>query len=91
MLFRSPPEWAWHQHFNTGPEPARYLAVRNNNPEHPVRMGMPSFRSGNCQFGKFQIEFEEEDPQIYEDYAKALQKSGVAIRQEKPKYISPTE
>lgn len=85
----APPEWAWHQHFNTGPEPARYLAVRNNNPEHPVRMGMPSFRSGNSQFGRFQIEFEEEDPVIYEDYANALKKSGVQIRQEKPNYTIP--
>ena len=86
----APPEWAWHQHFNTGNEPARYLAVRNNNPEHPLRMGLPGFRNGNkTQFGQSQIEFEQEDPVIYEDYARALAKNGVAIRQEKPNYVAP--
>ena len=83
----APPEWAWHQHFNTGGEPARYFAVRNNNPEHPLRMGMPTFRTaGGSQFGAFQIEFEQEDPVIYEDYARELAKNGVPIRQERPNY-----
>jgi hypothetical protein len=50
---------------------------------------MPSFRSGNSQFGKFQIEFEHEDPVIYKDYADALKKSGVAICQERPNYVTP--
>jgi hypothetical protein len=77
----APPEWCWHQHFNTGAEPARYLAVRNNNPEHPLRTGLPGFHNGNkTQFGQSQIEFEHEDPVIYEDYARALAKNGVAIR-----------
>jgi uncharacterized RmlC-like cupin family protein len=83
----APPEWCWHQHFNTGQEPARYLAIRNNNPTHPLRMGLPGFRNGNAtQFGQSQIEFEHEDPVIYEDYARALAKNGVPIRQAKPTY-----
>ncbi|MGE5539500.1 MAG: hypothetical protein ACM30I_12850 [Gemmatimonas sp.] len=82
----APPEWWYHQHFNTGPEPARYLAVRNNNPTHPLRMGLPGFGSKNGQFGKAQIEFEDEDPVIYEDYARELERNGVPIRQEKPVY-----
>lgn len=81
----SPPEWAWHQHFNTGPTPARYLAVRNNNPEHPLRTGLPGFHNGNhTQFGGTQIEFEDEDPVIYDDYARELKRNGVEIRQVMP-------
>jgi hypothetical protein len=50
-------------------------------------MGMPSFRGDRTQFGETQIDFEQEDPVIYEDYARALAKTGVAIRQEKPVYV----
>jgi uncharacterized RmlC-like cupin family protein len=78
----APPEWWWHQHFNLSGQPARYLAIRNNNPEHPLRMGMPRFRAGESQFGQMQIEFEEEDPQIYRDFAKALAERGVPNKQQ---------
>jgi uncharacterized RmlC-like cupin family protein len=83
----APPEWWYHQHFNTGSEPARYLAIRNNNPENPVRMGLPGFghaAGGMTQFGKAQIEFEDEDPVIYQDYAAELARKGVEIKQERP-------
>jgi quercetin dioxygenase-like cupin family protein len=83
----APPEWWYHQHFNTGPRPARYLAIRNNNREHPLRTGLPRFSdagNGMTQFGKAQIEFEEEDPAIYEDYAAELARKGMEIRQRRP-------
>ncbi|MEE8516967.1 MAG: cupin domain-containing protein [Alphaproteobacteria bacterium] len=85
----APPEWCWHQHFNTGGHPARYLAIRNNNPEHPLRTGLPGFRggiAGDTQFGKAQIEFEDEDPAIYDEYAKELAKKGVEIKHIRPDY-----
>lgn len=88
----APPEWWWHQHFNTGPTPARYLAIRNNNPEHPLRTGLPRFSdrgNGMTQFGKAQIEFEEEDPAIFAEYARELAAKGVELRQEAPKYKAP--
>ncbi len=84
----APPEWWYHQHFNTGNRPARYLAIRNNNPEHPVRTGLPRFQqdsvNGMTQFGKVQIEFEDEDPEIYAVYARELEQKGVKIRQPPP-------
>ncbi len=84
----APPEWWWHQHFNTGDRPARYLALRNNNPEHPLRTGLPRFqgdsKDGMTQFGKVQIEFEDEDPEIFDEYAAELVKTGVEIRQQRP-------
>ena len=75
----APPEWWYHQHFNTGKERARYLAIRNNNPQHPLRMGLPRFslrNKGMTQFGKAQIEFEDEDPQIHRDFEAAMKKAG---------------
>ena len=87
----APPEWWYHQHFNTGAKPARYLAIRNNNPEHALKMGLPRFndaRDGMTQFGKAQIEFEQEDPEIYAEYAAELERKGVAIRQPRPGYRS---
>lgn len=83
----APPEWWYHQHFNTGNKPARYLAVRNNNPEHPLRTGLPRFQmneGGMTQFGKAQIEFEEEDPEIFDDYARELARKGIELRQQRP-------
>lgn len=83
----APPEWWWHQHFNTGDRPARYLAIRNNNPVHPLRMGMPRIRDsgdGMTQFGLAQIDFENEDPAIYAEYAAILAAKGIALRQAKP-------
>lgn len=79
----APPEWWFHQHFNTGPEPARYLALRRGgSPEHPIRLGM-SAEGG----GPDQIEYEQETPDIYDTYAAELKKSGVEIRQPRPKYL----
>ncbi|MQA65188.1 MAG: ethanolamine ammonia lyase-activating protein [Alphaproteobacteria bacterium] len=87
----APPEWWYHQHFNTGKEPARYLAIRNNNPEHPLRLGMPRIRDsgeGMTQFGKAQIDFSEEDPAIFAEYAAELTAKGVELRQARPVYRS---
>lgn len=78
----APPEWWYHQHFNTGPEPARYLALRRGgSPEHPIRLGM----SGG-DGAPDQIEYEDEDPAIYDMYLADLEKNGVKIGQPRPQY-----
>lgn len=75
----SPPEGWYHQHFNTGPEPARYLALRRGgSPEHPLRLGM-----GSGEKGPEQIEYENEDPVIYAMYEQELRKNGLEVRQPK--------
>lgn len=75
----APPEWWYHQHFNTGPEPARYLALRRGgSPEHTLRIGM---RGGNSEdAGAEQIEYEDEDPTIRELYVKELAARGIKLR-----------
>ena len=72
----SPPENWWHQHFNTGPEPARYLALRRGgSPEHPLRLGMKGGEEGAEQ-----IEYAAEDPAIRAIYARELTARGIALR-----------
>jgi gentisate 1,2-dioxygenase len=74
----SPPEWWYHQHFNTGSEPARYLALRRGgSPEHPLRIGMTSRQE---EAGAEQIEHEDEDPAIRELYVRELKAKGVELR-----------
>lgn len=82
-LYAPPTDW-FHQHFNTGPEPARHIAVR-----HGSRRAGPGFGPVTPQVGRLGlmtstedggslIEYEDEDPEIRKRYAQALQRSGVA-------------
>ncbi len=80
----APPEWCFHQHFNTGTEPARYLALRRGgSPEHKMKIGMSG---GEKAEGPDQIEYEYEDPAIYEEFAAELAGNGVEVRQPRPVY-----
>jgi uncharacterized RmlC-like cupin family protein len=79
----APPDQMFHQHFNTSPEPARYLAVAFGGLRYPFSddkrktfMGMDvSLRAGGRQ-----IEYEDEDPRIRELYAEALAENGIEMR-----------
>ena len=78
----SPPEWYFHQHFNTGPEPARYLALRRGgSPEHPMKIGMSGGKSAPDQ-----IEYEQEPRWIYDMYEAELKKNGVPVGQPRAEY-----
>jgi hypothetical protein len=74
----SPPDMWYHQHFNTGPEPARYLAMRRGgSPEHPLKLGMAA--GGDERHPVNQIEYEDEDPAIRELYVAELVARGVRL------------
>ena len=76
----SPPEWWYHQHFNVGPEPARYLALRRGgSPEHPLKLGMSGGQNEE-DAGPDQIEYEDEDPAIRQMYVEELGRRGVTLR-----------
>lgn len=78
----SPPEWWFHQHFNTGAEPARYLALRRGgSPEHKLKIGMSGGKDAPDQ-----IEYEEEPSWIYDTYAEELARNGIKIGQPRPIY-----
>jgi hypothetical protein len=70
----------FHQHFNTSPDPARYLAVAFGGLRYPfteskrhVFKGMDvTVKDGGCQ-----IEYEDQDPRIHFMYLEELAKHGV--------------
>jgi quercetin dioxygenase-like cupin family protein len=81
-----PPDGWFHQHFNTGPVPARYLAATwggdgkwfmralgGGGRTH--RLGKTSTRKGGNL-----VEYEDEDPAIREIYKAELRKTGVKFR-----------
>jgi len=79
----APPDMMFHQHFNTSPEPARYLAVAFGGLRYPFSedkrktfMGMDvSVRDGGRQ-----VEYEDQDPRIHRIYLEGLAANGVDSR-----------
>ena len=76
-----PPEMWFHQHFNTGPNPARYLALRAGGRKYPRPWGAKQYGvDKSVKSGGDQIEYEDEDPQIRQMFEQELAKQGVACR-----------
>ncbi len=74
----SPMEREYHQHFNTGPTPARYLALRLGELDSRHYQGfMPE-----------QIEYEDEDPAVYEEYEQECVKHGAKLVLPRPQYAT---
>jgi gentisate 1,2-dioxygenase len=79
----APPEAMFHQHFNTSPRPARYLAVAFGGLRYPFSEDKRKTFLGmdvSVKAGGRQIEYEDEDPRIREIYAAELAKAGVGMR-----------
>jgi len=79
-LFVPPGRW-WHQHFNTGAESARYLAIRWGGnkwklAEYLDNQGVDKDvnEAGN------QIEYEDQDPTIHRTYVERCASNGVKVR-----------
>jgi mannose-6-phosphate isomerase-like protein (cupin superfamily) len=71
-----PADGTYHQHFNTGTEPARYLALRSGD-------GQPSgWGESNVSIkeGGMQIEYEDEDVEIHQLFEAELAKNGAPCR-----------
>jgi len=82
-----PPSMWFHQHFNPGTEPARYLALRWGSRKY--RRGedvalrrdnvLKRFSEMSLKEGGGQIEYEEEDPQIYRMFQEECSKRGARL------------
>jgi hypothetical protein len=82
----SPSDGMYHQHFNTGTTPARYLALRlGGNPEH-----RSTALSGEENYWRDrerdQIEYQNEDPAIRAEYEAELAKVGLSLELERDRF-----
>lgn len=83
-----PPNQWFHQHFNAGAEPARYLALRWGSQRYDMGAAFTSDegeigRSGadvSVKEGGWQIEYPDEDPAIHRVFEDELARSGATCR-----------
>ena len=76
-----PSDW-FHQHFNTGATPARYLALRWGSRRYQFSLGTSGVGDSfvSQKEGGLQIEYEDEDPRIHSMFEEDLQKHGAPCR-----------
>ncbi len=78
-----PPGGWFHQHFNTGTQPARHLALRYGSRLNPIGFKIADKRSEDGVYidvkdGGTLIEYADEDPYIRRHYEEEMKKTGVA-------------
>ena len=87
----SPRDGEYHQHFNTGPEPCSFLALRLGeldwNKTAPRLSYKPEYRIGG-EGHEGGIPYEKEDPSIYESWLEDCKKNGVAPVLPRPAYVN---
>jgi quercetin dioxygenase-like cupin family protein len=71
-----PPDQWWHQHFNGGDTPARYLAFHGMR-SRKYKIGIKLSEAKDVKAGGDQIEYEDEAPEIREMFERELAKSGI--------------
>jgi mannose-6-phosphate isomerase-like protein (cupin superfamily) len=76
-----PPFWMFHQHFNTGETPARYLACSLGSRRYPFisyrRVSGEGKGSVSVKEGGRQIEYEDQDPRIHRKFLEEIRKTGM--------------
>jgi gentisate 1,2-dioxygenase len=78
----SPADQMFHQHFNTSPEPARYLATAMGSARYPFTEQQRSAflrTETDLKAGGIQIEYPDQDPRIHRLYVSELERSHVAL------------
>jgi mannose-6-phosphate isomerase-like protein (cupin superfamily) len=79
-VFSPPTNW-FHQHFNTGREPALQLALRCGSQKFPLGIRVAAIRAGvytSVKKGGTLIEYDDEDPAIRQTYENELASKGIA-------------
>ena len=73
-----PPEGWFHQHFNSSAEPARYLALKILSRRYKLQPGKIQ-SDVPLAYGGWQIEYEDEDPDIRRIFEEECAKSGAQV------------
>ena len=80
----APPDFMFHQHFNTGPTPARYLATAYGSLRYPFTEAKKKALFGgvstSVKKGGDQIEYEDQAERIHEMYVDEARKNGVEVK-----------
>ena len=76
-----PPNMWFHQHFNTGTTPARYLAFKAEGVSIRNAQGVPKAWISR-RVGGDQIDYADESPRIRESFSAALARTGLEPRME---------
>ena len=64
--------WQWHQHFNVGDEPGRYLPISYGGFRYPfTKANVANVLHRYSERSAIQIEYEDEDPRIRETFDEA--------------------
>lgn len=77
----APTDGIFHQHFNTSPAPARYMAIALGSLRYPLTLDKRRIFVGvdvDVKQGGAQIEYTDQDPRIHTLYLEELRKRGVA-------------
>jgi len=79
-MFVPPGAW-WHQHFNSGPTPARYLAIRWGSTKWKVTRYLDHHGiDKSTREGGNQIEYADQDPRIQRLFVDRCRANGVAVQ-----------
>jgi hypothetical protein len=79
----APPDGMFHQHFNTSPDPARYLAVSLGSHRYPVlarKVARKMDPEKDVKDGGLQIDYGDQDPRIHALWLREMAKAGVPSR-----------
>lgn len=87
-----PPEMWFHQHFNTGPTPSRYLPLRFGSIKYSLGDGFGDVSKvdKDVKEGGNQIEYYDQDPTIRKMFEEELAKSGLRSRMDPEIYKKKT-
>jgi hypothetical protein len=72
-MFVPPMQW-WHQHFNPGPEPSRYLALKPWGFKYKVEDLKDT--GEDVKKGGAQIEYEDQNPEIHKIFLSECERRG---------------
>jgi len=77
----TPPDQMFHQHFNTGSTPSRYLAVQFGTVRYPMTQAKKDIWSSgvdkSVDEGGAQLEYEAQDPRIHRMWLEEMDRNGV--------------